>query len=64
MTVKSKFSGVPLPKVANQGGMGSSKATTQPTKIQPKSGSNKPGASTILFTKQPTGTKGTNKGAK
>lgn len=64
MAVKSKFSGMPLPKVANQGGMGSSKAVTQPTKIQPKAGANKPGKTDVKYSKQPTGTKGTNKGAK
>jgi hypothetical protein len=56
-TMKSSLTTkVPSPK--NQGGHGSSDATTQKTKIQPKSGSTKPGASTILFTKQPSGTKG------
>jgi hypothetical protein len=56
-TMKSSLTTkVPSPK--NQGGHGSSDATTQKTKIQSKSGSTKPGASTILFTKQPSGTKG------
>ena len=53
-----------VPKPANQGGHGSSEATTQKTKIQSKAGSTKPGASSILFTKQPSGTRGSNKGAK
>ena len=53
-----------VPKPANQGGHGSSEATTQKTKIQPKAGSANPGASSILYTKQPSGTKGSNKGAK
>ena len=53
-----------VPKPANQGGHGSSEATTQKTKIQSKAGSSKPGASSILFTKQPSGTRGSNKGAK
>ena len=48
-----------VPKPANQGGHSSSEATTQKTKIQPKAGSSKPGASSILFTKQPAGTRGT-----
>jgi hypothetical protein len=48
-----------VPKPANQGGHGSSMATTQKTAIQKKSGSTKPGASSILFTKQPAGTRGT-----
>jgi len=53
-----------VPKPANQGGHGSSDATTQKTKIQPKAGAAKAGASTVLYTKQPAGTKGSNKGAK
>ena len=53
-----------VPKPANQGGHGSSDATTQKTKIQSKAGSTKPGASSILYTKQPSGTRGSNKGAK
>jgi hypothetical protein len=56
-TMKSSLTTkVPSPK--NQGGHGSSDATTQKTKIQPKAGSSKPGASSILFTKQPSGTRG------
>ena len=47
---------VPRPK--NQGGHGSSQAVTQKTKIQPKAGASKAGASSVLYTKQPSGTKG------
>lgn len=53
-----------VPKPANQGGHASSEAVTQKTKIQPKSGANKAGASTSLYSKQPSGTRGSNKGAK
>lgn len=57
-TMKSSLTTkVPSPK--NQGGHGSSEATTQKTKIQSKSGPAKTGASNIVFTKQPSGTKGT-----
>jgi hypothetical protein len=57
-TLKSSLTTkVPAPK--NQGGHGSSDATTQKTKIQSKASATKPGSSTILFTKQPSGTKGT-----
>lgn len=56
-TLKSSLTTkVPSPK--NQGGHGSSEAVTQKTKIQPKAGLTKPGASTILYSKQPSGTKG------
>jgi hypothetical protein len=47
-----------VPKPKNQGGHGSSQAVTQKTKIQSKAGSTKPGASSVLYTKQPSGTKG------
>jgi len=47
---------VPRPK--NQGGHGSSQAVTQKTKIQPKASASKSGASTVLYSKQPSGTKG------
>ena len=47
-----------VPKPANQGGHASSDATTQKTKIQPKLGPNKTGASSVLYSKQPSGTKG------
>ena len=50
------------PKPANQGGHGT--ANVQPAKIQSKAGSTKPGASTIKYSAMPSGTKGTNKGAK
>lgn len=53
-----------VPKPANQGGHGSSDAVTQKTKIQSKSGSSKPGASEIKYSAMPSGTKGSNKGAK
>jgi hypothetical protein len=57
-TMKSALT-TKVPSPANQGGHGSSEAVTQKTKIQPKAGAAKPGASTILYTKQPSGTKGT-----
>ena len=63
MATKSNL-GASVPKPANQGGHSSSDATTQKVKIQPKAGVSKPGASSILYTKQPSGTKGSNKGAK
>lgn len=47
---------VPSPK--SQGGHGSSAAVTQKTKIQSKTGPAKPGSSTQLYSKQPSGTKG------
>ena len=50
------------PKPANQGGMAA--ANVQPAKIQPKAAANKPKIGTILFSKQPSGTRGTNKGAR
>jgi len=53
-----------VPSPANQGGHGSSDATTQKTKIQPKRGPEATGDSTILYTVQPAGIKGTNPGAK
>jgi len=48
-----------VPKPANQGGHRASAETVQKVKIQPKVGQAKPGPSTILYTKQPSGTKGT-----
>ena len=48
---------VPSPK--NQGGHGSSEAVTQKTAIQSKSGPAKTGPSTIKYSVQPSGTKGT-----
>jgi len=62
MTKASLTTKVPSP--ANQGGHGSSDAVTQNTKIQPKRGPEATGDSTILYTTQPAGTKGTNPGAK
>ena len=53
---------ISAPKPANQGGHGS--APVQPAKIQKKIGAAMPGATAMNFTKQPAGTKGTNKGAK
>jgi hypothetical protein len=53
-----------VPKPANQGGHGSSDAVTQKTAIQKKAGSTTPGASKSLYTVQPSGTRGSNKGAK
>ncbi len=61
MATKSSL-GASVPKPANQGGHGT--ANVQPAKIQAKSGSAKPGASTIKYSAMPSGTKGTNKGAK
>lgn len=56
-TLKSSLTtNVPSPK--NQGGHGSSEAVTQKTKIQSKASAIKPGASTIKYTAQPSGTKG------
>lgn len=60
--MKASKMSIAAPKPANQGGHGV--APVQPAKIQAKAGSNKPGASTIKYTVQPSGTKGTNKGAK
>lgn len=61
MATKSKLS-VAAPKVANQGGMG--KANVQPAKIHKAPSVAKPGKTAMNFSKQPAGTKGTNKGAK
>jgi hypothetical protein len=56
-TMKSSLTTkVPSPK--NQGGHGSSDAVTQKTKIQPKKGPESTGKSTILYSKQPSGTPG------
>ena len=62
-TMKSSMT-AKVPSPANQGGHGSSEAVTQKTKIQTKRGPEGTGNSSILYTKQPSGTKGTNKGAK
>ena len=57
---KSPLSGRGVPKPANQGGHGS--APTQPVRTNSvPTGVQKPGPSTILFTKQPGGTKGSGK---
>jgi hypothetical protein len=56
-TMKSSLTTkVPSPK--NQGGHGSSEAVTQKTAIQKKLGPAKTGASTVLYSKQPSGTRG------
>jgi len=51
-----------VPKPANQGGH--SGVNVQPAKIQPKSSASKPKIGTVVYTKQPSGTRGSNKGAK
>jgi hypothetical protein len=57
-TMKSSLTTkVPSPK--NQGGHGSSEAVTQKVKIQTKKGPESTGSSTILYSVQPSGTKGT-----
>lgn len=61
-TKASLTSKVPSPKM--QGGHGSSEATTQKTKIQSKAGSAKPGSSSVLYSKMPSATRGTNPGSK
>lgn len=58
MAIKKASLTTSVPKPKMQGGHGSSEAVTQKTKIQPKASSTKPGASSILFTKQPSGTRG------
>jgi hypothetical protein len=50
-----------VPHPANQGGH--SGVNVQPAKIQSKA-TGKPGAATMNYTKQPSGTRGSNKGAK
>jgi hypothetical protein len=56
-TLKSSLTTkVPSPK--NQGSMGNSASVTQKTKIQPKASASKSGASNVLYSKQPSGTKG------
>jgi len=57
-TMKSSLT-TKVPSPANQGGHGSSDATTQKTKIQPKASASKSGASNVLYSKMPSGTKGT-----
>ena len=56
MTKASLTTKVPSP--AKQGGHSSSDAVTQKTAIQKKRGPEGTGKSTILFTTQPSGTKG------
>ena len=53
-----------VPSPAKQGGHGSSDAVTQKTAIQAKSGPAGTGKSTQVYSVQPSGTKGTNPGAK
>ena len=53
-----------VPSPAMQGGHSSSEATTQKTKIQPKASAAKAGASTHVYSKMPSGTRGTNPGSK
>jgi hypothetical protein len=62
MTKASLTTKVPSP--ANQGGHGSSDATTQKTKIQPKASASKSGASNVKYSAMPSGTRGSNPGAK
>ena len=57
-TMKSSLT-TKVPSPANQGGHGSSDATTQKTGIQSKAGASKSKPSTSLYSKQPSGTKGT-----
>jgi len=47
-----------VPKPKAQGGHGSSAAVTQKTSIQSKSGPAKTGPSTVKYSPQPSGTKG------
>jgi hypothetical protein len=47
-----------VPSPANQGGLGSSEAVTQKTKMQPKRGPEGTGMSTVLYSVQPSGTPG------
>jgi hypothetical protein len=61
MATKSNL-GASVPKPANQGGHSS--VNVQPAKIQAMPSVAKPGPSTIKYSAQPSGTKGTNKGAK
>lgn len=53
-----------VPSPAKQGGHSSSAAVTQKTAIQKKSGPAGTGKSDIRYSAQPSGTKGTNPGAK
>jgi hypothetical protein len=60
---KSSLQSAPV-KVAMQGGYGSSEATTQKTSIQDAPSVKSTGTSDIKFTVQPSGTRGSNPGAK
>jgi hypothetical protein len=60
--MKASPMSIKAPKVAMQGGM--AKANVQPAKIQAKAGAKQPGSATMNYSKQPSGTRGTNKGAK
>ena len=60
---KSSLQSAPV-KVAMQGGYGSSDATTQKTSIQDAPSAKATGKSDIKFTVQPSGTRGSNPGAK
>ena len=53
-----------VPSPANQGGHGSSEATTQKTSIQDAPSVKSTGTSDIKYTVQPSGTRGSNPGAK
>ena len=53
-----------VPSPANQGGHGSSEATTQKTSIQSAPSVKSTGTSYIKFTVQPSGIRGSNPGAK
>jgi len=60
--MKASKMSIAAPKPANQGGH--SGVNVQPANIQKLAGAAKPGATTMNYTVQPSGTKGTNKGAK
>ena len=60
--MKASPMSIKAPKPANQGGMAA--ANVQPAKIQSKAGAAKPGSASMNYSKQPSGTRGTNKGAK
>jgi len=53
-----------VPSPAMQGGHRSSAETTQKTRIQPKAGAAKANPSTQVYSKMPSGTRGTNPGSK
>jgi hypothetical protein len=61
MATKSNL-GASVPKPANQGGH--SGVNYKSANIQAMPAATKPGPSTIKYSAQPSGTKGTNKGAK